>query len=110
MQRNVIRPAPVARSMSISGWRKVVIGGLMALLPKCFGCVAGWFAVAAGIRTIAPEICGDTPGPQGFRMTYFWALAAIFMVWAVPMAWKRARRISFRPARVAFSAVSRRIR
>jgi hypothetical protein len=110
MQRGVIHSATAARPESFPSWKKLVIGGLAALLPKCFGCVAGWLAIAAGIRTITPEICGDTTGTLGFRITYFGVLGAVFVVWVVPMAWKRVRRISLRPVRVSLCSVARRIR
>jgi hypothetical protein len=110
MRQGVVHSANAARPRPYLGWKKLIVGGLAALLPKCFGCVAGWLAVTAGIRTIVPEICGDAPGPTGSWTVYFWVWAAIFTMWVIPMAWKRVRRISLRPARVTWSAAVHRIR
>jgi hypothetical protein len=109
-QRRVIHSATADPSHPFPVWKRLIVGGLAALLPKCFGCVAGWLALVAGIRTIAPEICGETAGTLGFRTMYFWMLATILLIWAIPIAWKWTRRISFRPARVILPTAARRIR
>jgi hypothetical protein len=41
------------------GWRRWLRAvGLVVLVPKCFACVAGYFALATGIMTARPELCG----------------------------------------------------
>jgi hypothetical protein len=40
-------------------WKRALLaGGLAAVLPKCLVCVAGYTALATGLATTSPELCG----------------------------------------------------
>ena len=45
--------------------RWLISGLLMAMLPKCLGCVAGYIALAAGIGLAGPELCGGAADDAG---------------------------------------------
>lgn len=63
----------------------------MAALPKCLLCVAGYVALAAGLSSVAPELCGVGEGRAGLKA---WGAAAALGlilaggVWLI-LKWRR---------------------
>ena len=53
------------------GWvRLLFAGALVALVPKCLACVAGYLVLGAGLADRAPEWCGA--GPAGVTWPWGW--------------------------------------
>jgi len=62
---------------------------MAALLPKCFGCVAGYLALASGLGLAGREICGGAtakpPDPALFAVIgggLWFALRRLRLVWS----------------------------
>lgn len=69
-------------------WFAAVTG--LALLPKCFACLAGYLAVFTGLATVTPELCGtgDTGTPDS--LGYLFASGSLMTAAGISL-WLMAR-------------------
>lgn len=73
-----------ARRGAVFGWLVIALA-----MPKCLLCLAGYLALAAGIATAAPELCGGE-ADAGFGAVGWWLAGPLVFA---GVAFFRGRRV-----------------